>query len=155
VAIQTLDHLAWGLHRLYVDGLLYYGNIRQAFRSLRNLSYEELQELFAEKRFDTEAIKRRGPPFPLKPIAKEKRYLISEMACKSYGASPQIQSDLLRALTHAFDARWKDYNKAYVRFIAPVSRGKSVVGAKVELDIATVHGIARRCGAGWRSTCTS
>jgi type III restriction enzyme len=36
------------------------------------------------------------------------------------------------------------YNKAYVRFIAPVSRGKSVVGAKVELDIATAHGVARQ-----------
>jgi type III restriction enzyme len=36
------------------------------------------------------------------------------------------------------------HNKAYVRFIAPVSRGKSVVGAKVELDIATSHGIARK-----------
>lgn len=36
------------------------------------------------------------------------------------------------------------YNKAYVRFIAPVSRGKSVVGAKVELDIATAHGVSRQ-----------
>ena len=36
------------------------------------------------------------------------------------------------------------HNKAYVRFIAPVSRGKSVVGAKVELDVATAHGVARR-----------
>lgn len=36
------------------------------------------------------------------------------------------------------------YNKAYVRFVAPVSRGKSVVGAKVELDIATAHGVARQ-----------
>jgi len=32
------------------------------------------------------------------------------------------------------------HNKAYIRFIAPVSRGKSVVGAKVELDIAPVYG---------------
>ena len=36
------------------------------------------------------------------------------------------------------------YNKAYVRFIAPVSRGKSVVGAKVELDISTAHGVSRQ-----------
>jgi len=36
------------------------------------------------------------------------------------------------------------HNKAYVRFIAPVSHGKSVVGAKVELDIATIHGVARQ-----------
>jgi type III restriction enzyme len=36
------------------------------------------------------------------------------------------------------------HNKAYVRFIAPVSRGKRVVGARVELDIATAHGVARQ-----------
>jgi type III restriction enzyme len=36
------------------------------------------------------------------------------------------------------------HNKAYVRFIAPVSRGKSVVGAKVELDVATAHGVVRQ-----------
>lgn len=35
------------------------------------------------------------------------------------------------------------YNKPYVKFIAPVSRGKSVVGAKVELDMASA-GVARR-----------
>ena len=36
------------------------------------------------------------------------------------------------------------YNKAYLRFIAPISRGKSVLGAKVELDMATAHGVARQ-----------
>jgi len=36
------------------------------------------------------------------------------------------------------------HNKAYVRLIAPVSRGKSVVGAKIELDVATKHGVARQ-----------
>ncbi len=36
------------------------------------------------------------------------------------------------------------HNKAYVRFIAPVSRGKSIVGAKVELDIATAHSVIRK-----------
>lgn len=36
------------------------------------------------------------------------------------------------------------HNKPYVRFIAPVSRGKSVVGAKVELDVATANGVARK-----------
>lgn len=36
------------------------------------------------------------------------------------------------------------HNKAYVRFTAPVSHGKSVVGAKVELDVATAHGVARK-----------
>jgi hypothetical protein len=34
---------------------------------------------------DTEAIKSRGPSLPLTVIPKDDRYLISEMACKSYG----------------------------------------------------------------------
>jgi type III restriction enzyme len=36
------------------------------------------------------------------------------------------------------------HNRAYVRFIVPVSRGKSVVGARVELDVATAQGVARQ-----------
>ena len=36
------------------------------------------------------------------------------------------------------------HNRAFVRFIEPVSRGKRVVGAKVELDIATAHGVSRQ-----------
>src|SRR6266699_3623579 len=35
------------------------------------------------------------------------------------------------------------YNKAYVKFLAPVTQGKSVVGAKVALDTATAHGVSR------------
>src|SRR5258708_10629069 len=83
--ILSLDHLKWGLYRLYVDALLYFGNVRTAFRRLRDLSVDELTTYFSLKRFDTEAIKRRGPPLPLKGIAKDSRYLIAEMACKSYG----------------------------------------------------------------------
>ena len=36
------------------------------------------------------------------------------------------------------------HNRAYVRFIEPVSRGRSVVGARVELDMATAHGVSRQ-----------
>ena len=102
-AIISLDHLAWGLHRLYIDGLLYFGNVRTAFRTLRVLSWQELQDFFAAKRIDTAAIERRGPPLPLRLIAKDKRYLIAEMACKSYGDNPRIKSDLNSALTRAFN----------------------------------------------------
>jgi len=81
--ITSLAHLKWGLYRLYSDALLYFGNVRTAFRRLRDLSVAEIHEFFGSERFDTEAIKRRGPSLPLKPIAKDSRYLISEMACKS------------------------------------------------------------------------
>jgi hypothetical protein len=33
--LLNLNHLKWGLRRLYMDALLYFGNIRQAYRSLR------------------------------------------------------------------------------------------------------------------------
>lgn len=36
------------------------------------------------------------------------------------------------------------HNKPFVRFIAPVIKGKSVVGAKVELDVAEAGGVRRR-----------
>src|SRR5438445_7564571 len=32
--ITSLDHLRWGLHRLFTDGLLYFGNVRTAYRQL-------------------------------------------------------------------------------------------------------------------------
>jgi hypothetical protein len=102
--IESLDHLAWGLHRLYIDGLLYFGNVRTAFRTLREFSVIELQEFFSAKCIDTDAIKRRGPPLPLKSIDKAKRYLISEMACKSYGENAQIKSHLRTALIEAYAA---------------------------------------------------
>lgn len=36
------------------------------------------------------------------------------------------------------------HNKAYVRFIEPISSGKRVVGARVELDVATAKGVKRQ-----------
>lgn len=103
-AIITLDHLRWGLYRLYVDGLLYFGNVRTAFRRLRDIPLADIEGFFARERFDTDAIKRRGPSLPLKFIAKDNRYLISEMACKSYGDSAGADGDLRSALLQAYRA---------------------------------------------------
>jgi len=86
--IRSVDHLAWGLERIYIDALLYYGNVRAAFKSLRSMSLPEIQEFFHHKRFDTEAIAARGPALPLHNIVKDDRYLISEMACKTFGDVP-------------------------------------------------------------------
>ncbi len=102
--IVSLAHLKWGLYRLYIDALLYFGNVRTAFRRLRDLSMSELQDFFDVERFDTEAIKQRGPSLPLTPIAKDSRYLISEMACKSYGDSAGVHGDLRKVLLQAYQA---------------------------------------------------
>jgi hypothetical protein len=101
--IISIDHLKWGLYRLYIDALLYFGNVRTAFRRLRDLSTVQIVSLFGPERFDTAAIKRRGPPLPLKNIAKDRRYLISEMACKSYGDLGQ-SGDLCAVLVEAYKA---------------------------------------------------
>lgn len=110
-AINSLEHLKWGLYRLYVDGLLYFGNVRTAYRSLRDCSNEELRAFYSQRRFDTAAIKGRGPALPMKPIAKDSRYLISEMACKSYGDDPYTDSALRTELVNSYRKHAEAGNK--------------------------------------------
>lgn len=102
--ITSLEHLRWGLYRLYVDALLFFGDVHIAFNDLRVRSATQLEAFFEARRFDTEGLRRRGPSLPLVNIAKDNRYLISEMACKSYGAIGANQSDLKTFLTEAFKA---------------------------------------------------
>lgn len=99
--IQSLDHLGWGLYRLYVDALLFFGNIRSGYRYLRSKTATELEEFFKAKKFDTAAIKKRGPALALAAIPKDNRYLISEIACKSHGATNQTTTQLQKVLTEA------------------------------------------------------
>ena len=47
---------------------------------------------------------RRGPAIPLVNIAKDNRYLISEMACKSHGSAGGGNSDLKAFLLEAYAA---------------------------------------------------
>jgi molybdopterin converting factor small subunit len=107
-SILSLEHLKWGLYRLYVDALLYFGNIRSGYRALREKTSEDLISFFKERRFDTNMIKRRGPPLQLRTIPKDHRYLISEMACKSYGPSLDGAGELKKALLDAL----KDHRQA-------------------------------------------
>lgn len=101
--ILSLAHFRWGMYRLYIDSLLYFGNIRTGFREFRTMQKVELKQFFQTKRFDTETIKSRGPALPLKNIAKDNRYLISEMACKSYGERPQTEAELRNSLLEAWE----------------------------------------------------
>ena len=90
--IISLDHLYWGLYRFYIDALLYFGSIRTAYQALRDRSSDELEKFFQDRRTDTQAMKRRGPFLPLDDIPHDDRYLIAEMACKSY--EPQAAADI-------------------------------------------------------------
>lgn len=130
--IRSLKHLRWGLYRLYVDGLLFFGDIRNAYRVLRVKSKQDLVEFYKRHRFDTEAMKNRGPALPLMRIPKDNRYLISEMACKSYGENPATVSDLIDALKGA----WQQHQKAGG---GRVTIRQLMDGAKLKLDYADRH----------------
>ena len=84
--IISVRHLAWGLERLYTDGLLFFGNIRECYRQLRNKDFKQLQDFFVSKCFDVASFGNRRSTFPLNSIPKEDRYLIAEVACKTYDA---------------------------------------------------------------------
>src|SRR5215471_18656945 len=72
-AITSLAHLKWGLYRIFMDALLYFGSVRTAYRKLRPMTRAELTAFFAKRRFDTDLIKARGPALPLQPIPKDTR----------------------------------------------------------------------------------
>lgn len=101
-SIQSMEHLYWGLYRFYTDALLFFGNIRAAYRMLRTMSDSELIQFFSDRRFDTALLEGRGPGLSLETIARDDRYLISEMACKSYEADEQGVAGLQQALVEAF-----------------------------------------------------
>ena len=100
--VVSRAHLKWGLHRLFTDALLFFGDVRNAYRTLRVKTKADLSTFFRARRFDTAGIKSRGPALPLRPILKDERYLISEMACKSYGTNPTTVSELKQALKDAW-----------------------------------------------------
>ena len=106
--IVSIDHLKWGLYRLFVDSLLYFGHVRVAYRQLRALTKGELVTFFSTRRFDTTRLRQRGHALPLNDIPKDDRYLISEMACKSYGEDPHVHGDLKSSLTAAFGKHESD-----------------------------------------------
>ena len=50
--ITSLPHLKMGVYTgCFADGLLYFGNVRTAFRRLRTLTRQELDSFFQSKRF--------------------------------------------------------------------------------------------------------
>lgn len=121
--VISLDQLCWGLYRVYIDGLLFFGSVRAGFETLRSKNYQQIVEFYTTKRFDTAAIAARGPAVPLKAINRDDRYLISEMACKTFGEVPEVRDQALRLLESAWDKHmesgggeiaFRDFLKRYV-----------------------------------------
>lgn len=102
LSIESLQQFKWGMNRLYIDSLLCWGSVRTGFRELRDLTLEKITEIFSKRCFKTELITKRGPFLPLENIAKDSRYLISEMACKSYEAKKGGEDGLRKLLLEAF-----------------------------------------------------
>ena len=97
-SITSIEHLKWGLMRIYYDGLLFFGNVRHGYRELCLMDKKELESFFEAKRMDTKGITTRGHALSFNRISKDNRYLISEMACKSYGEMPKDASELKSVL---------------------------------------------------------
>lgn len=101
--IKSMMQLEWGIRRFIYDAMLYWGNIRQAYRDLRQLSLEEITEHFANKRLDERRLITRGEIVQPTPIPQDNRYLISEMACKTYEEKESIEEvDHIRIALEAF-----------------------------------------------------
>lgn len=83
-AITSLKQLKWGLNRLFIDSLYIYGNIQKGYEELCSLNSKELSSVFSMHIFDTVQIKTRGNTLHFEDISREDRYLISEMACKTF-----------------------------------------------------------------------
>lgn len=100
--ISSIDQLRWGLYRMYVDSLLYFGSIRNGYRALRVAQEHDLRRFYQELRIDTEGLVSRGPALSLKPISRDDRYLIAEMACKSLDPAETGCSELEMVLRGAY-----------------------------------------------------
>jgi hypothetical protein len=85
--VSSIKQLDWGLRRFYIDALLYFGNIRTAYRLLRVKSFDELTAFFARKRVDSSQMIGREHVIDFKNIPVDDRHLISEIACKMYTCS--------------------------------------------------------------------
>lgn len=98
LGLASLGQVEFGLRRLYTDALLYWGNIRSAYRELRTKSHEEIELFFQCKQYDTSRMKERSKVLPFHSIEVDDRYLISEMACKAYMKDALQNTTLLERL---------------------------------------------------------
>ena len=101
--IKSLKHLYWGVRRFIYDAMLYWGNFRQAYRDLRQFQYQDIEEFFAAKRVNEARMIRRGAITEPVKIRRDHRYLISEMACKTYEAKRSLEEvDHVKLALNAF-----------------------------------------------------
>lgn len=96
--ILTWKHFRWGLRRIYVDSLLYFGNVTTGFSELGKLQEADLKAFFKRHCFDTKMMRERGHSLDFLDIPEKDRYLISEMACKNHASAIDGQSAFRKKL---------------------------------------------------------
>ena len=82
--IRGWTQFKWGIHRIILDGLLYFGNINIGFEYLCEKSLDEIRKFFLEKIQDHHRMIERGDTISFKEIPIEHRFLVSEGACKTF-----------------------------------------------------------------------
>ncbi|MDR2937739.1 MAG: hypothetical protein LBU92_02215 [Prevotellaceae bacterium] len=105
--ITSLKQLKWGLYRLYIDSLLFFGDVNFGYSHLCKLHNENLHSYFDKKRYE---IRERGEALDFEFIEKDDRYLISEMACKTYETNTD-STELLQLLISNYSAAIKQGRK--------------------------------------------
>jgi hypothetical protein len=97
--VSSVEHLRWGFYRIYIDTLFYFGNISLGFYHLSRLNETELKEFFESRRFEGDHFAKRGEFIKPTDIPTDDRYLISEMACKTFEAEAHTEENLIHYLT--------------------------------------------------------
>lgn len=101
--IASLQHFRWGLRRIFIDALLFFGNITNGYNHLNSKKEDKIKEYFAKKLFPFDVIIARGHSLKFNLISHDERYLIAEKACKSYGTVPKTKSELMDFLSESYD----------------------------------------------------
>lgn len=99
--IASVKQLKWGFKRLFIDCLLMFGNIQRGYDALSRLNEGQLKQQFEKFKIDTEQIKERGRTLEFETIDKEDRYLISEMACKTF-ATTKNQEEFVQFVVDSY-----------------------------------------------------
>ncbi|MDR1006651.1 MAG: hypothetical protein LBL74_07285 [Bacteroidales bacterium] len=97
-SISELNHLKWGLYRIYVDGLLFFGDINRGYGNLCRKNKTEISEFFKSKRFDTNEMTKRPAHIDYERIDQEDRYLISEMVAATYSTNEESSESIYSVL---------------------------------------------------------
>jgi len=136
--VETIDQLSWGLYRIYVDSLLYFGSIRNGFHELSAKDASGLSGFFMSKMYDPGGLIARGEPISPLHIPIADRYLIGELACKSFEPSGQD-----RDVWHVIYGAWIEHRQrsggklTYKELLDSACLRPEFTGRQQEFEFAT------------------